>query len=223
MQHTLSPPIDITNITEKVYLYLKNAIIDGTYLPGAKLTNRKLQTELGVSQTPIKDALLMLAGEGMVEISSQRGTFVKKVARKDLLEILDTRLLLETGAVDLLIPDITEEVLSDIKRCYRETLIEPDKFSYRLFMGKDGQFHLSIIAQTNNRTLTDIYSKLNAHMHTVRFRSPEKVRERLPETNSEHEKILNAINDRNAAQAKSVIRKHLLKIKKIIFEETDKP
>jgi DNA-binding GntR family transcriptional regulator len=221
MEQPLSSPIDITNINEKVYLFLKNAIIEGTYTPGAKLTNRKLQSELGVSQTPIKDALLMLAGEGMVEISSRRGTFVRKVTRTDLLEILDTRLILETGAVDLLIPRITLEAMSDIKRSYRETLIEPDQCSYRLFMEKDSRFHLSIVTHANNRTLTNIYSKLNAHMHTVRFRSPEKVRERLPETNGEHEAILRAITDRNAAQAKRVIQEHLLKIKKIICEEIE--
>ena len=90
-------PIDITNSNEKVHLFLKNGIIDGIYPPGAKLNIRKLQSDLGVSQTPIKEALLMLSGEGMVEISSRRGTFVKEVTPKDILEIFETPIALSDG------------------------------------------------------------------------------------------------------------------------------
>ena len=71
--------IDASNINEKVYNYLKSSIIDFTYPPGTKLHISDLKKLLGISQTPIKDALFRLMGEGLVEITSRKGTYVKNV------------------------------------------------------------------------------------------------------------------------------------------------
>jgi DNA-binding GntR family transcriptional regulator len=69
-----NPIIDITNINEKVYDLIKKRIVDLEYPPGSKINIRQLQEELNVSNSPIKDALFRLAGEGMVDIDSRRGT-----------------------------------------------------------------------------------------------------------------------------------------------------
>ena len=71
-----------------------------------------------------------------------------------------------------------------------------------------------MVRQANNQTLSNIYCKLNARMHTVRFRSPERIQERLLKTNSEHEKILGALRDRDARRTKEAIRKYVLQLKK---------
>ena len=142
--------IDITNINEKVYALIRNRIIYIEYAPGEKINTRKLQEELGVSQTPIKDALLRLAGEGMVEISSRRGTFVKDVTARDIFEIEGIRIVLETAAVEAIAEQITDAQVEKLESLYHDTLIDRDNFDYGKFMEKDFRFHQEIIQLTGN-------------------------------------------------------------------------
>ena len=94
-----SPLIDVTNINEKVYLLIKQNIIKFVYPPGHNLNITELKETLGVSPTPIKDALFKLAGEGLVVIYPRRGTYVKDITAEDIHEIIQTRLILETAVI----------------------------------------------------------------------------------------------------------------------------
>ena len=161
--------IDITNINEKIYNLIRERIIHFEYPPGFQITIRKLQDELGVSNSPIKDALFRLAGEGLVEITSRKGTFVKDISEKDLYEIEEARAIMEIGAVNIIVKTITDEQLDRLDALYKETLIPEDEFEYSKFMERDSQFHMEIIKMTNNRKLVDIYKRLNAHVHITRF------------------------------------------------------
>lgn len=78
--------IDITNINEKIYNLIKTRITHLEYPPGYQINIKKLQDELGVSSSPIKDALFRLVGEELLEINPRKGTFVKDVLEKDILE-----------------------------------------------------------------------------------------------------------------------------------------
>lgn len=128
--------IDITNINEKIYSLIKNRITHFEYPPGYPLNIRKLQAEFGVSNSPIKDALFRLAGEGLVEITSRKGTFVKDISEKDLYEIEETRAILEVGAVEIIADTITDEQLARLESLYQETLIPEDQFEYSRISGK---------------------------------------------------------------------------------------
>jgi DNA-binding GntR family transcriptional regulator len=122
LEKKLSPTIDVTNINEKIYEWLKKRIISCIYPPGHKLNVRQLRKDLGVSQTPIKDALFRLAGEGLIEISSRKGTYVKEVTDQDIAEIYDTRLILESGAGEVIATEITDEQIKELERLYEATL-----------------------------------------------------------------------------------------------------
>ena len=83
--------IDVTNINEKVYQLIKQNIIKFIYPPGHNLNITELKDALGVSPTPIKDALFRLAGEGLVVIYPRKGTYVKDVTDEDIHEIIQTQ------------------------------------------------------------------------------------------------------------------------------------
>ncbi len=104
--------IDVSNINEKVYSYIKTNIMNFNYPPGYNLNLNQLSEKLGVSHTPIKDALFKLAGEGLVEIAPRKGTYVKDVTQDDIHEILQTRLILETAAVEAVTAGLTDDQLS---------------------------------------------------------------------------------------------------------------
>jgi DNA-binding GntR family transcriptional regulator len=204
-------PIDITNINEKIYSLIKGRITHFEYPPGYPLNIRRLQAEFGVSNSPIKDALFRLAGEGLVKITSRKGTFVKDVSERDLYEIEETRAILEVGAVGIIAATITDEQLERLESLYHETLIPEEEFEYSQFMEKDSRFHLEIIRMTNNKRLLDVYKQLNAHVHITRFQYARNRKKPLPWTHQDHQDILAALKKRDSDQAKKAVQIHRIK------------
>ena len=213
------PLIDVTNINEKVYSFIRDRIIHLSYPPGHKINLRDLRQELGVSQTPIKDALFRLAGEGMVDISSRRGTFVKEVYERDIEEIFATRFILEAGAVDLIADRITTTQLGQLDHLYRETVGKGQKFEYDMFMEKDRAFHAKIVEFTGNQRLIDMYRNLSAHIQIVRFRFARHSSTKLPWVDSDHKSILAGLRQRDAEKTKKAIRSHFEKFLEALLQK----
>lgn len=214
--------IDITNINEKIYNLIKDRITHFEYPPGYQINVRQLQDELGVSNSPLKDALSRLAGEGLVEITSRKGTFVKDISPRDLSEIERVREMLEIGAVELVVETITTEQIAAVEKKYKETLIEKKDFDYSKFMDRDSQFHLSIIKLTGNKRLIDIYCQLNAHIQIFRFQKARNRKEPLPWTHQDHQEIIDALKSRDVERAKQAVRKHRAAAREAFLETNRK-
>jgi DNA-binding GntR family transcriptional regulator len=210
--------IDITNINEKVYQLIKQNIIKFIYPPGHNMNINELKAALGVSPTPIKDALFRLAGEGLVVIYPRKGTYVKDVTDEDIHEIIQTRIILETAVVAEIAGRITDEQLQILDGFYQKGLsikVERDNIDdYKAFMESDGQFHLSFFLFSGNRRLTEIYRNLNAHMQIARYRMMHQSRQKNPWTDQEHGEILLALRGRNSAGAQEAVRRHLVRLEK---------
>ena len=203
--------IDITNINEKVYDLIKDRIISNEYPPGHQLNIRKLQDELGVSNSPIINALYRLSGEGLVEITSRKGTYVKGITEQDICEIEELRTILECGAVDIISAGITDEQIQSLERLYHDTLIPEKEFEYAKFMDKDRLFHLGIVNLTGNQRLIHTYKQLNAHIQIARFEFAKKRKTPLPWTHQDHLDILEALKKRDPDKAKKCIVSHRIK------------
>jgi DNA-binding GntR family transcriptional regulator len=205
------PLIDITNINEKVYELIKSRIICRDYPPGFQINIRKLQDELGVSNSPIINSLFRLSGEGLVEITSRKGTYVKDITEKDIHEIEEFRIILECGAVDIIAGRITDEQLEMLERRYKETLIPERSFDYTKFMQKDSLFHLEIMKLADNQRLIDTYKRLNAHIQIARFEFVKQRKKPLPWTHRDHLEIISALKQRDPEKAKQAIVNHRVK------------
>lgn len=200
--------IDSTNINEKVYQLLKHRIVYCEYPSGYKLSIRKLQDELGVSNSPIKDALFRLAGENFVDISSRKGSFVKKITFNDVLEIEQSRVVIETGAVRIVAEKITDSEILHLDSLYKNTLFPGDDFDYIEFIKKDFEFHEGIIKLTKIKRLLDIYRHLNAHLQIARYKVAHNINNRLPWTDSDHFEILQSFRERDPQKAMEAVSKH---------------
>jgi GntR family transcriptional regulator, rspAB operon transcriptional repressor len=211
--------IDVTNINEKVYDYIKKNITTFHFPSGYKINIKQLSDTLGVSQTPIKDALFRLAGEGLIDITSRTGTYVKSITEDDIHEILQTRLILETAVIEEIAGKITDEQLRTLKNVYQKSyslVVNPnDSQSYKTFMEYDSQFHLSFFHIMGNKRLISIYKNLNAHMQMVRFRLMNDALGKLPTTDEEHRIILEALCERNVAKAKHAVANHLHRLEAV--------
>jgi DNA-binding GntR family transcriptional regulator len=212
--------IDVTNINEKIYDLIKKRITRYEYPPGHQISIRKLQEELGVSNSPIKDSLFRLAGEGLVEITSRKGTFVKHISKKELHEIEEVRKMIEIGAVEIVAPTVTDDQIRRLEECYQATLIPDDRFDYGDFMEKDSRFHQALIQLTGNERLIGIYQQLNAHVHIVRFQLARNRKKALPWTHSDHQAILDALRARDAEGAKAAVREHRDRAREAFLEDS---
>jgi GntR family transcriptional regulator, rspAB operon transcriptional repressor len=214
--------IDVTNINEKVYQLIKQNIIKFIYPPGHNLNINELKDALGVSPTPIKDALFKLAGEGLVVIYPRKGTYVKDVTGEDIHEIIQTRLILETAVVADIANRISDEQLQILEGFYQKGLsikVDQDNIDdYKAFMESDSQFHLSFFLFWGNKRVTEIYRNLNAHMQIARYRLMHHTRSKNPWTDQEHREILTALQERNTARAQEAVRRHLVRLEKACLE-----
>lgn len=207
---------DTANINEKIYDLIKKRIIYLDYPPGYQVNILKLQEELGVSSSPIKDALARLAGEELIEITSRKGTFVKDVSDRDIIEIEQFRTILEMGTVDIVSDSITDEQIEILEKRHRELSKENN---YRLFMNKDSEFHLAIIMLTNNERLIKTYKRLNAHAQILRFKFAKNQNIPYEWTLQDHLDILEALRGRNSEKAKQAIRNHRFKARDALLEK----
>ncbi len=210
--------IDTSNVNEKIYYLIKKRIFDSTYPAGHKINLNNLKEEIGVSQSPIKASLFRLAGEGLVEICSRRGIYVKNVTREDITEIYDTRLIIEAGAGEIVAKYITQEQIAKLENLYKRSLISAANEPYSNFIKEAAEFHIEIIRFANNGRLLAIYENLNVHMQMVRFRYAKRNVKKLPKTDKEHFNILDSLRKHDVKKTKNAIKKHLLNAKKSILQ-----
>jgi GntR family transcriptional regulator, rspAB operon transcriptional repressor len=197
--------IDISNVNEKIFNLIKSRITHLEYPPGYQINIKKLQEEIGVSSSPIKDAIFRLVGEDLLEINPRKGTFVKDVSIKDIRETEQFRTILEMGAVDIIGDNLAEEQIDLLKQKHSELEATSD---YGTFMERDNQFHLEIINMTKNEKLIKAYKNLNAHVKVFRFKYQRHQTRPYARTLQDHLNILNALADRNPERAKIAIHEH---------------
>jgi len=201
------------------YEMLKSAIIKGEFPPGQQLVESNLAEWCGVSRTPVREALRRLQQDGLID-RTDRGMVVKERSPEDILDIYDTRLVLEGFAGRTAADRRTAYDL----RTMRKWLEHGDSVkadSHGLVEANLG-FHASIWRATHNESLIDLLERLNLHL----ARYPETtlaVAGRWAEARGEHEELVDAIEARDGDLAQEIATKHFAKARDIrlaIFDET---
>ena len=101
---------------EKIYEYIKNKINSGSFQTGQSLRIAELAAELHVSQTPVREALILLEGEALVDFRPYKGAIVKGLSKSELKEIFTIRMILENAALEFAIPHMTPEIFANAKK-----------------------------------------------------------------------------------------------------------
>lgn len=195
-------------LRDVVFNTLREAILKGDLEPGERLMEIKLANQLGVSRTPIREAIRKLELEGLVVMMPRRGAEVACITEKDLKDVLEVRTSLEELAAELACERITQEELKELS-------LALDQF-YKVIQGSDiaeiaacdVRFHDIIFAATKNIRLTQILNNLREQMYRYRFEylKDTTTHERLYD---EHKMIYQALCDRNKEQALQLIKAHI--------------
>ena len=165
------------------------------FLPGERLNEAILAKELGVSRTPLREALNRLSSEGFLTFSANNGFFRKTIDVKEIFDLYEFRRCLELAAVKLSVERATDEQLSEIEAFVAESALEVKDRTVDDFVTLDERFHEMLIKLTGNMQMLDALKKINARIQFVRWLD---MTERRPETQSQHKLIVAALRKRGS-------------------------
>ena len=199
------------NLSEEVYAILKAMILNGQLKPGEKLLEEPLAARLGVSRTPLRQAIAALAQNHLVALIPRKGAFVFRLTKQDIIEIYDIRMALEGLAIRLATPVIPDYELERIALLLdkAETALETEP---ELAIYADTELHELGVKYCRNARLEKIIAGLRDGVHTFRVsegHQPDVVREVM----KERWHILNALRARNAEEAEAWIVRHIRGVK----------
>ncbi|MBO9129390.1 GntR family transcriptional regulator [Bacillus sp. 165] len=203
---------DTRNLNERIYTYLHNKIIFNQLKPGTRISYEELIEELGVSKTPLRDALNRLQQDGLIEIKPRSGTFVKMPNAKDIEEIFDVRKALERQAVGLATTRMPRDVMEQLleKTILAEKVILSGDFNRYLQI--DHEMHKVIFLNSDNQRLIHILNSLQAQVTWIGVMIGNAV-EGLLEVNEHHKSILRAMLDSDAVLAQNLMENHIEEVK----------
>ncbi|GAB7386371.1 GntR family transcriptional regulator [Bacillaceae bacterium] len=217
----LWPEEELIPIRDRVYAYLKNAILEGTYKAGDRLVERELAEKLNISRTPIREALLKLESQGFVRTLPRKGVVVAEISHEEILEIFTILSALEVLAVKLAAQKMDQQTM--------EKLDEAIEKIDRVLKGELDvdimQFHLEI-----NETLykaaksPKLYELLIGLMDYIRafahlgYETPGRMRRSM----EEHRDIMLAVKNREAEMAEYLTRIHIENSKKAFINAIKK-
>jgi DNA-binding GntR family transcriptional regulator len=214
--------LDNSNLWDKTYLILKDLIVRREFKPNEKLSITELSAKLGVSRTPLRDALTRLEMEGLVKTVSKVGTFVNALSIEDVLDIIDTRLMLEYWVVDKLplLPEKEywakirqlEELLEEAVRC-----IEKIPLGSYLRSDYNLRFHMEFIKMGNNQKNAEIYLGM-MNYHYLASEHSLFTREMVTSAIDQHYLIIDALKKRDFDAVRLAVKEHLDDAKKRLIE-----
>lgn len=196
--------VQTENLREKAYRIIKQLIITCEINPGGILNERELVESIGVSRTPIREALNRLEKENLVTIIPQRGAFVSAITVKVINDIYQLRAIIEPSVTAMVTPIFPAESLKK----YRQAFLEIDHEDYDSLSKLDNELHCCIIDLAGNDFLNQVMANMYAQNERIRFRST-RLPQRSQETVAEHLAIIEAILARDPAAAQEAMRAHL--------------
>lgn len=201
-------PLKQSNLRESARDAIRSSIVMGQIAAGKIYPVGYFESQLGVSATPIREALFDLAHEGLVEVVKNRGFRVTNVTDKDLLEIFELRDLLETRAMESLAGKVEDMQISDLRQLAAESNSLAKAGDVPGFLAIDRRFHQRLLALVDNRRLATIVNRLR---DAARVYGLPQVSEtgQLVISAEEHMELVEAIAAGDAKETKEWIKHHL--------------
>lgn len=196
------------SLAARVYASLKDAILALDYRPGEILRKGEICDSLSVSRSPVADAVLRLASEGLVVVVPQAGTYVARFSMQEIREGAFLREAVELAAIEHLAPRITDDQLVELRRNLRiqEALIGDGDVAG--FYREDARLHEAMLAFTGFRRLAQVSQTAQVHVTRAR-RLVLPVPGRVAATLDEHRAIVDALAARDPERARAATRHHL--------------
>lgn len=191
-----------------VFNTLREAILKGELLPGERLMEIQLASKLGVSRTPIREAIRMLEQEGLAVTMPRKGAEVARMTLKDMEDVLEVREALDELAAQIACDKITKEQLAVLKKTKEEFVTSIEDGDVKKLAEADVRFHDVIYNSTDNTKLVTLLNNLREQMYRYRIeylKNPDN----YPGLLKEHDDIVEALEARDKAKVTEIMHKHV--------------
>jgi DNA-binding GntR family transcriptional regulator len=202
------PKLDRSSISDRVYHAILEQIVNHRIPPGEKLTEEGLSSTLGVSRTPVREALQRLASDGIIEFYPRRGAFAREIIPRDIDELYELRQCLEVHAARQALRNLTGEALREIEPCIEVCRRSQGKAFIEAEIRFDREIHRLINRYCGNGRLRDLLEKLDnlaRFMRIVHYNHEELARENF----REHEGIWRAMLEGDETRMAHLLETHL--------------
>jgi len=209
-------------LRDEVFNILREKILKGTLKPGERLMEIHLAEELGVSRTPIREAIRMLELEGLVKMVPRKGAQVARISKGDLQDVLEVRKALDALAIELACERITREEifkLKDAEKKFEESLESGDTTQ---MAEADVEFHDVIHTASKNKRLKTMISNLAERIYRYRFEYIKQQSDGGKTLIEEHKAIIKCIEDRDTERAIKSVQIHIDNQEKSIADQLDR-
>lgn len=203
------------SLGSKIFMVLRDKILNEEYVSGQKLNEVALSKELNISRTPIREALKQLELEGLVKSIPNKGVYVLGFSPRDIDDMLEIRYALEGLAIQLAIERINDAQLEKIKEVYDLMEFYAHKGDQDKFNELNIAFHESIYRCTQSQYFEQLLKDINYYI-SVTSRHSIRQPQRLDTAAVEHKEIYEAIVERNKEKAKEKIQNHIRKTQLLV-------
>ena len=207
MSEVVSIPRQVLH--REVAVRLRQRIVEGHLAPGAKLNERELSELLRVSRTPLREAIRMLAAEGLVELLPNRGAVVAQMSEQDVADTFEVIAGLEAQSGELAAQRISESQLAEIRALHYEMLAAFTRRDLPAYYRLNAQIHSHINAAAGNPVLTQTWANVNARLQSLRFRSNFD-EAKWKRAMKEHDRMVELLAARDGAGLRALMSTHLL-------------
>jgi len=208
----LAPLADTSTFADRAYVALRNVIVSLNVYdqPGeVRLDERQLAQDLGVSRTPVREAMAQLEREGFVRSVPRRGIFVVRKTKLEVIELITAWAALESMAARLITTIASDEEIATLRKMF--TKFENGELHAKLdeYSEVNIEFHQAIIRMSRNRVLMDLAANLFTHMRMIR-RQTIGEEDRADRSIRDHMNIIQALEARDTKRAEELVRAHAL-------------
>ncbi len=201
------PKVERQRLHDTVVDHLRNFIVEGLLAPGVKLNERKLCETLGISRTPLREALKVLAAEGLIDISPNKGASVSQMADAEIREMFELMSGLEAFSGELACERITPVEIAEIKALHYAMLACRAQNDLSGYYSRNQMIHDKINEAARNSALRQTYLSINRRLQALRFRSNFQT----PKWDSairDHEQMIEALEARDGKRMGTILRAH---------------
>jgi DNA-binding GntR family transcriptional regulator len=201
------------SLHEMVYENLKAAILNGKFVVGVSYNELELARELGVSRTPVREALLRLAAEKLIIFQPRRGITVNYFSKKDIEDLFELRQAIEELAATQVVENLSDDQIKKVKSIIKEQEeCIKNNYEEKRFLEIDKRFHLFLIEASGNRFMVQTFNTIRDYI-TITAREALMAEGRPSEVVFEHKAIFKTLSEKNLERVKEAIKKHLANTK----------
>jgi DNA-binding GntR family transcriptional regulator len=218
------PRINRRKISDVAYAILCEKVVSKEFAPGQRLNLDAIEQQLGISRTPLKEALVRLEMEGLVVIVPRSGTYVTNPSPQDIVESFEVRRALEVYAIELAVQRASDQDLSELRAMVQEldnlTAAKDRDAIYPRYLALDHDLHRRIVTLAGNQRLCQAHERENVHAQMARIRYRRSERE-LDVAQDEHRRIMAALDARDTQTVRAVLDAHLRRAERSLLDDME--